>query len=139
MFNRINKVMQEKLVLLETAKLAKEKEFDLELDVIWGKNQQGGWQIWNDINGYFVDLEHYQAPTQSLLQKWLREVYKIRIYITQKVAGDFGFEIYIPNSNKEKIAGKPWERVSYFTQHYSTYEEALEAGLQEALKLIKNE
>ena len=73
-------------------------------------------------------------PTQSLLQKWLREVHNIRVYPTQKIAGDFGFDIYI--KNEENPAGSPFKRVSYFTQHFNSYEAALEEGLQEALTLI---
>ena len=87
-----------------------------------------------DCNVEFDEGLRYYAPTQALLQKWLIEVHNIRVYPTQKIAGDFGFDIYI--KNEENPAGSPFKRVSYFTQHFNSYEAALEKGLQEALNLI---
>lgn len=58
-------------------------------------------------------------PTQSLLQKWLREKYKIHIYVQPTLSFD------------------KWTLNHNFYQTYNTYEETLEAGLIEALKLIK--
>lgn len=105
--------MEDTRITFETAKLAKEK----------------GW------NGDFVE-SHKILTTQSLLAKWLRDKYSIRVYPIQKISGDFGFEIYIPN--KDNPVGRPFERLAYFTLHFKTYEEAYEIGLQEALKLIDN-
>lgn len=76
-------------------------------------------------------------PTQTELQKWLREEHKIRVFPEQKTAGDFGFKIYVQNPEVEKRAGVPWIQISYFTHHFLTYEEALEAGISEGLKLIE--
>lgn len=64
------------------------------------------------------------APTQSLLQRWLREVHDIDIFITE------GFH----NISKYKVYTNPsW---GYF-EEYSTYEEALEKGLKQAMLIIK--
>lgn len=75
--------MQEQLISFETAKLLSNKKFDIfvphtymqeyENDPVIissNMNLQAGW-----ISTYF-------APTQSLLQKWLREKHKIHIYVT---------------------------------------------------------
>lgn len=59
-------------------------------------------------------------PTQSLLAKWLRKVHNIHVY---PVYIDKGYEYYINTTQSDG-----W---------YETYELALEAGLQEALKQIK--
>ena len=74
------------------------------------------------------------------LQQWLREVYNIHINITKvyecsKSPAKFdGWNIY--------IAGKDFETSfeinnSLISKYFNTYEEALESGLLEALKLIK--
>lgn len=126
--------MEEQLISFETAKLAKEKGF-------------GGKEL-TTLNGYFrggilcnipcnnkSDFCHedeFSAPTQSLLQKWLREIYNIHIivYIMENSNGsvyyDFGLKQVI-NWLTDK-SSKPRE--------FLTYEEALEVGLQKALKLI---
>lgn len=52
----------------------------------------------------------------------------IRVFVEQKAAGDFGFVIYIKTGD----AGKPWNRHSFFTQHFDTYTSALEAGIKAA-------
>jgi len=79
------------------------------------------------------------APTQSLLQKWLREVHNWNIIVFND-DGDiefgnlrYNFElrnvtISFKKRNIKNIVG---------TYEFKTYEEALEKGLQEALKLIK--
>jgi len=136
--------MEDTRVTFETAKLAKEKGFfqetnRLEIPYYNYKGEFKGdvsdWRIRKYIRGENTsDIEFVSAPTQSLLAKWLREEYSIRVYPIQKIAGDFGFEIYIPN--KDNPVGKPFERLAYFTLHFKTYEEAYEIGLQEALKLI---
>lgn len=72
-----------------------------------------------------------------LLQQWLRGEHKIRVYVENKVAGDFGFTIYIPNPDKGECIGRPWIKQPHYTLHFKTYEKALEAGLLEALKLIQ--
>lgn len=69
----------------------------------------------------------YEQPTQSLLQKWLREEHNLCVSVWY----DIGWKvevILIPDS----------EDVYDSIKTYDLYEEALEVGLQEALKLIKD-
>jgi hypothetical protein len=61
------------------------------------------------------------VPTQSLLQKWLREVHNI--FITVNI-----------NLYCAIFHNKDFYMV---TDYYNSYEEVLEVGLQEALKLIE--
>ena len=78
------------------------------------------------------------VPTQSLLQKWLREVHGINIFMTFKPnikKWDF-IPYFMSMDAKEYI-----EYNSHYTKQnnkrrFDTYEDALEIGLQEALKLI---
>lgn len=104
------------------------KEGDVYIEKMPHKNGVSNMDLSNNL------YAAYARPTQALLQKWLIEVHNIRVYPTQKIAGDFGFDIYI--KNEENPAGSPFKRVSYFTQHFNSYEAALEKGLQEALNLI---
>lgn len=150
--------MVDRLISKKTAKLAKNKNFDLGVYnsyVIYKKDyvydddpdhpesykkdqvEMSNFYHKNSVDGFDMSnnsYEVYSAPTQSHLQCWLRETHKIRVLIVQKIAGDFGFEIYVPN--KENPSGKPWKRLSFFTIHHKTYENALEEGLYESLKLI---
>ena len=63
-------------------------------------------------------------PTQSLLQKWLREIHNIHIEINRTYEkGYYTYEYFIDKNNQ--LFG------------FKNFEEALEKGLLEGLKLIK--
>lgn len=98
--------MEDRLISLETAVLAKNKEFN-------------GLKIF-DPNHEFL------YPTQSLLQKWLREEHKI-IVLVDTFLGNFICKVnnVIVSNNKTGNILK-----------YTTYEEALEQGLIEGLNRI---
>jgi len=133
--------MKEQLVSFKTAKLAKEKGFSSHtLSTIVTNNYL--------LNGKDVMInETCIFLWMCELQKWLREVHNCFIDILPHRDGD--------SKNKQWKSKKDvfWSvEVDYygkdfkieltddadFTQHFNnTYEEALEAGLQEALKLIK--
>ena len=119
--------MQEQLISFETAKLAKEKGFILPCHywynfkgLLCGRFEREH----HPANGNFPS---YSAPTQSLLQKWLREIHGIHIAILPKMLPSNQVTYY---SFKGKLKKN-------FENLYNTYEEALEVGLLEALKLIK--
>lgn len=125
--------MSETLILFETAKLAKEKGFTK----VWCNNMyyigfnnlpedkeiiECDWR--DNVDGQF----HLAlAPTQSLLQKWLREKHNLHITIAY---GD------LSNKYMGDIMSQDGKMLVGIECIYDTYEEALEAGLQEALKLI---
>lgn len=120
--------MQEQLITFETAKLAKEKGFNEMCKTAYGRNAD---------SLYYGNCTHknsenifLSAPTQSLLQKWLREVYDIEMYVrsTYKLNKKNKYWVTFIDC---KIYGGCLENCS------KTYEEALEVGLQESLKLIK--
>lgn len=129
--------MEEQLISFETAKLAKEKGFDIatvsfydgyidntpkliskqlskEPIINWNKDYKEG--------GHGV---YYSAPTQSLLQKWLREKHNIIVEPIFMSSRDWNIIIHtVVNTSLSLL------------EENTAYEEALEAGLQEALKLI---
>lgn len=77
--------------------------------------------------GMFTDIEF---PPQSVVQKWLRETKNLHIEISYMYGNYWTYDILtIPRHDLIGLSDRPIIR-------YNTYEEALEAGLQEALMLI---
>ena len=105
--------MEEQLISFETAKLAGDKGF-----------QSNTTNIYDWVQGY-------EMVSQSLLQKWLREVHKLSINIISK-SEKLHFCVIVDYKNKKAMDVKGKKDYSF-----KSYEEALELGLQEALKLIK--
>lgn len=84
----------------------------------------------HEINdGYFTLLDSWDD-----VLNYFRDRHKLRGFPTQKVAGDYGFEIYVPGADP---AALPFKRLSYFTQHFRDYYGALEACVKELIKLKK--
>ena len=123
--------MKEQLISFDTAKLAKDKGFKgdvthfYELDTI-GNNQL----LKLPIIPHDHQQEVFQAPTQSLLQKWLREVHNTPIWVKAHLESETKEIIYW-------VQGIGYDGSWTSTYWFKTYEEALEKGLQESLKLIK--
>lgn len=131
--------MKEELISFETAKLAKENGFDLVVHAFYDKNMCIDETMYHNWNEYKAA---YSAPTQSLLQKWLREKYnkyvKVHpVYRDEKIQ----WEYVIFFLDEPLLSGTDGfkNRMSLldYPYYWETFEEALENGLQEALKLIK--
>lgn len=146
--------MTEELVTLETAKLLKEKGFN-EQTLFAYKNNGDLYQDPNRIKLIYNSMpvpdlckEFYlcvscgpcykcrkavyltSAPSQSAAQKWLRETKNIHVEISYMYENYWLYDILtIPTHDLIGLSDRPIVR-------YNTYEEALEAGLQETLKLI---
>ena len=139
--------MEEQLISFETAKLAKEKGFNeysthlytigfgsIKEDKIVRKH--GNYEE-NDKLLQPIKLGNTQphlalAPTQSLLQKWLREVYDINVTIL--ICG-FDYHSFILHDKNRKYI-KTVDNPTTYENHKNNYEDTLDKGLQEALKLI---
>ena len=154
--------MEEELITFETAKLAKEKGFTMFKDSFKSalidsrnydvqrysfyrvikeeqmlnlnvgtnsSNISGLWESYNDKD--FRVQKNYFAPTQSLLQKWLREVHNIKLWVEFNYTREW-FSYYLDKYDDKKIILQKDIR-------NQSFEEALEVGLQEGLKLISNE
>ena len=126
--------MEEQYITFETAKLAKEKKFihptlanyECEED---GTVKELNWKF--KTLGDFLDNLHTPVCTQNLLQKWLREVHNIHIVITLEFSESLKELWYY---GLLSIKGNEINELG--DEGYTTYELALEAALQEALKLI---
>jgi len=115
------------IINFETAKLASKKGYPKNGDWCELAYRKDDKQLYGDI-GMYTD---YPAPPQSMLQKWLRDEKDIDI----DVETDVSFEKDNPKFYTVGIHNiTDWIPRK---DQFSTYEEALEVGLQEALKLIK--
>lgn len=131
--------MKEQLISFETAKLAKEKGFNIpckyfykekytnaiEYEVVHDGHLEANWN-----ENFKYSPAECSAPTQSLLQKWLREKYHLIIIVAYQYEHDltpYSYWIYKENNSLP---------INQWVNDLNTYEEALELGLQEALKSI---
>jgi hypothetical protein len=143
--------MTEQLISFETAKLAKEKGFNWKCyqayDWISGfpGNTHTGYNNWNKFGDGKAS-----APTQSLLQKWLRDEHKIFVSVERCVIGsdewEFGYFIdYLPKEHfEDKRRVGSFKEIRSFEDDYPysysgawyTWEQALEEGLKKSLELL---
>ena len=137
--------MEDTIVSFEVAKLAKDKGFTDVVGVFRGKhyyNYKGGLDAdqMDYLKAYVRQedtslMEAIAAPTQSLLRKWLREKHSLYILLeeTETLSLDSGIGFYYKII---KVKDKEHLRLDYSMYFYKTYEEALEVGLKEGLRLI---
>ena len=140
---------KEQLVTFETAILADEKGFDWNNGESYYVKKKCGKYSWQNKGALIIQSEfldetscdnsnvpfdnRIMAPSQSMLQKWLREVHEIEVW-----ASPFTYQKSIPDESYSfflYLQGK-WEADSV---DYCFFELALEQGIQRALKLIKND
>lgn len=129
--------MEDQLISFETAKLAKEKGFDE-----WCAN---GYNIHSTVDKHKLQeiknknsgVMYISAPTQSLLQRWLREKHKIYIELQVSEAKPEAFWCWKIFTHRSIGKGLIWINADSNGIYFNTYEESLEKGLQEALKLIE--
>lgn len=120
--------MTEELVTLETAVLLKDKGFNDYCENVIDINnilRKALYRINDDL-----PKQCFSRPTQSIAQKWLRETKNLHIEISYMYENYWTYDILtIPRHDLIGLSDSPIIR-------YNTYEKALEAGIQEALKLI---
>ena len=132
--------MEDTKITFETAKLAKEKGFPQEPNKLKIPYYNYKGEFKGDVSDWLrkylkkedtSDVESVSAPTQSLLAKWLREKHGVDISIL--ILGISDYQVYVHKKRELKYNGI----VNFvFDNKDNIYEEALEIGLQEALKLI---
>lgn len=127
--------MTEELVTLKTAKILKEKVFnEFCKDIINdnGKLMETVYRTNNDLPKSF-----YSCPTQSIAQKWLREIRGVYVYVEPVIGKRWKLsfcDFNVPTEESDWMENEINKGNGY--KVYVTYEEALEAGIQEALMLI---
>lgn len=138
--------MSDELIQFETAKLAREGGFNgwtlsaFESDGSIAVGGIGGSKKWNTYS-----QDTFARPTQSVFQRWLRELYNIHISITPSFdkeghipSGYSGYLYWIFEDNNVKSREIPH---GYCTdvdieKIPLTFEDAMELTLLEALKIV---
>lgn len=127
-------MIQEEYVSFETAKMLEELGFDEPCD--WAYYKDGKIAAINAINST-LSRGYISRPTQSLAARWLREVHKLHIFCMQS------------NHPYSEPSADEWEWCYIVVKinqpnvylackiEFATYEQAMEAGLQKALEIIK--
>ena len=120
-------MIHEEICTYEVCKLAKEKGFNEYAEAFYAENcdtaHSQGPEKWNEYK------DRYAAPTQSLLQRWLREEKKIEVYVrnfekTTNFSHHYWNFITDGNGKTLKVGNKMFD----------TYELALEDALAYSLK-----
>jgi hypothetical protein len=134
--------MQKELISFNTAKLAKEKGFKPERNwnpeyvPMWveddhsnipreGEYKEEDW----DVEGYYL------RPTQTELQRWLREDHDIHIYVEPcRYKQNRVYGATVASDKIQEDGEHFWDSVA--EDYFPIYEQALEDGLLYALTLI---
>ena len=133
-------MIEESYVSFETAKMLKDVGFDVPCI---SQYMQNGFR-WNGGSLKKVNSNEYESvfscPTQALAARWLREAHGVHVVITEEAYTNginYLWQVLIYNP----LSVDCWDNKSTGMYgdngEYKTYEGALEAGLQKAIKLIK--
>lgn len=114
-------MLHDEICTYEVCKLAKEKGFNVPTDFCY------------EQNGCLVRCGSITAPTQSLLQRWLREEKKISVEVSWFEVGNKYFWVAKDMNNHDVFKPKTTKCMTF----YDTWEQALESGLGYALKELK--
>jgi hypothetical protein len=131
--------MEDQLISIETIRLAHEKGFDEGHSILSYEMEI----IDDSLTCFIEDLKislsieeyskKYNVCTQSLLQKWLREVHGIKVYLIphpySSRPDDWSYHVIkYTNGVVSEILDNEME--------FKNFEQALEIGLQKALNLL---
>lgn len=135
----------EQFIKLETARLAKQAGFDWECNERYREGHST-----NDSEPLYIsprdnwnqDADLYSAPTQSVLQRWLREEkgYQVTVFLTPQVIEEedcdprYEFDPNRYGYHVENLNDKGC--VEFDDYNCIGYEAALEAGLKQCLTLL---
>lgn len=144
-------MIEESYVSFNTAKMLKEAGFEEMVNSCFMYDDKADEYEYEFVNGYAIvkkalrdNYNGYEntisRPTQALAVRWLREVHGIHVVITEEAYTNginYLWQVLIYNP----LSIDCWDNKSTGMYgdngEYKTYEEALEAGLREAIKLIK--
>ena len=128
-------MIHEEICTYEVCKLAKEKGFDVPTHYAYNENRQKAMYMELCLNRNAKDSHSISAPTQSLLQRWLREEKEVfvEVYTRPHFATTQTKTFYVWNIQYYDC--KQAYRIFQAPQDtFYTYEEALEDALKYAFK-----
>lgn len=126
--------MKEQRIGFILAKLARKKGFDWPVNCTWFEYKDGSVESPGTVLSYYTSNRTlgsmvHAAPTQSFLQKWLRDVHKI--WVSPMYIGPDTCKYHC----RTDIGGSG--RVGEHGAWFESHEEAFEDGLYKALMFIK--
>jgi len=124
--------LEEQLISFETAKLAKEKGFNMHCRNIYGIEGESWYMYENEDFPYNSLNDSLFAPTQSLLQKWIRDKFDIHLQIVICFWSIRKYQYIVHSETCHKKSSQYLGNAIF-----GSYEEVLEFGLKKCLKLIK--
>lgn len=127
-------VNHECYVSIEVAKLLKEVGFDWECCYCYDSETK---DFLDDNEGKFNfnegdDNDFYSAPTLDVVQRWLREIKCIHLYV-RPILDERKYVVTVV------VDDLTWGQVNDNTgtaKRFNTYEEAQESGIKKALEII---
>ena len=123
-------MIEESYVSFDTARMLKEAGFDVPCT---SQYTEGECILDTDYPDNFNQDEFgYSRPTLALAARWLREVHHYAVCVWYSAEREKWFYAH---GNLDDMMFDEEYSISDFI--YDSYEQALEAGLQEAIKLIK--
>ena len=138
--------MEEQLISFETAKLAKDKGFNEDTELFFNSFYPKGTYNINGLTNYDEVTDKRDnftsLPTQSLLQKWLREKHNIHIEIelTDNTM-QFYYQYCIVDSKNRECHDEDMidqaTRIYNYNERFNTYEEAREQAILKAIEIVK--
>lgn len=124
--------MKEHKITLRTAALAKKLGFNIPCNSKYVINNMKKYMYTTKMKRNTTRDNVFLVPTQTILQKWLRETFKIEVYVIPLETMLFGSRDYIVRVLRK-------DHLTLSGNVYKTYEKALEVGLQRALLYAEEE
>ena len=129
-------MIEEQFVSFDTARLLKEAGFDVPCEHFYTDDDYGEMErrkLTHPVN-HNAYTDDYSCPTQSLVSRWLRDAHKIHVFACVEYAtGKWFYGIAYLTATSAR------EGVNMPEANHDTHEGAMEAGIQEAIKLIKQQ
>lgn len=100
--------MTEEFVTLETAKLLKEKGFKENVFTFYeAECAEGDFELFEsyEVEDFNARADNFSAPTQSIAQKWLREIKGVYVWVEPVIGKDGRFLFVISMFQQKKATG----------------------------------
>ena len=126
----------DEIINYELAKEIKKQGYDFPSTQCYlPSNEENASKDLSELSEKEVELLPFNTAVSIYkLQRWLRDTFKIRVFVVHSSQGIFTWEIRYPHEvpNNKGI----WARHAHIDS-YMTFEEALMVGLKEGVKLIE--
>lgn len=129
-------MIEEQFVSFDTARLLKEAGFDVPCEHFYTDDDYGEMErrrLTNPVN-HNAYTDDYSCPTQSLVSRWLRDAHQIHVGIVC-YDDEWFWDLWKTNGSVIGVYTIKYHGEKLFP----SYEEAMEAGIQEAIKFIKQQ